>query len=36
MTCSCVTPIPVQQAERKGAARTVCARCGLAVPLKLR
>jgi hypothetical protein len=36
MTCTCVTPIPVQQAERKGAAVTLCARCGLRVPLRLR
>ena len=32
--CACVTPVPVQRAERKGAARTVCARCGRPVPLR--
>ena len=26
-TCQCATPVPVVKAERKGAARTVCARC---------
>jgi hypothetical protein len=26
-TCTCAVPIPVVKAERKGAARTVCARC---------
>jgi hypothetical protein len=36
MTCSCVTPIPVEQAERKGASMTVCARCSLRIPLRLR
>ena len=25
--CRCAVPIPVVKAERKGAARTVCARC---------
>jgi hypothetical protein len=28
-TCECVEPQPKQFAERKGAARTVCAKCGL-------
>jgi hypothetical protein len=28
-TCECNDPQPRQLAERKGAARTVCARCGL-------
>jgi hypothetical protein len=32
--CACAKPVPVQQAEHKGAARTVCARCGR--PLRLR
>jgi hypothetical protein len=34
-TCECVRPVPVQRATRKGAAVTVCARCGGAVPLRL-
>ena len=34
-TCSCEDPIPVQRAERKGAAVTICHRCGLRVPLRL-
>ena len=33
--CSCGTPLPVERAKRKGAAVTVCARCGLPVPLRL-
>jgi hypothetical protein len=28
-SCACAVPKPRQLAERKGAARTVCARCGL-------
>ena len=35
-SCSCSDPIPVQRAERKGAALTVCQRCGLRVPIRLR
>ena len=35
-TCSCDTPVPVERAERKGASVTVCLRCGLRVPVKLR
>jgi len=35
-TCECTDPIPVQRAERKGAAVTICQRCGLRVPLRLR
>jgi hypothetical protein len=35
-TCSCETPIPVERAERKGAAVTVCLRCGLSVAVRLR
>jgi hypothetical protein len=35
-TCSCADPIPVQRAERKGAALTVCQRCGLRVAARLR
>ena len=34
-TCSCADPIPVQRAYRKGAAVTICHRCGLRVPLRL-
>jgi hypothetical protein len=34
-TCTCLLPLPVQRAERKGAARTHCARCGKPVPLRL-
>ena len=34
--CSCADPIPVQRAERKGAAVVVCLRCGLRVPARLR
>jgi hypothetical protein len=36
MTCSCVTPVPVQQATRKGAARTICEKCSLPVKLTLK
>jgi hypothetical protein len=35
MTCTCVTPVPVQQATRKGAAQTVCAKCGDPIRLTL-
>ena len=35
-TCSCADPIPTQRAERKGAALTICLRCGLRVPARLR
>jgi hypothetical protein len=34
-TCTCTKPLPVQRAVRKGAARTVCARCGLPLALRL-
>jgi len=34
-TCKCADPIPVQRAERKGAAVTICHRCGLRVCLRL-
>jgi hypothetical protein len=33
-TCTCPIPVPTVQAVRKGAASTVCARCGL--PVKVR
>jgi hypothetical protein len=32
--CTCAKPLPVHIAERKGAARSVCARCER--PLRLR
>jgi len=35
-TCTCVDPIPVQHASRKGAASTICQRCGLRIRLRLR
>ncbi len=34
-TCSCAAPLPTERAERKGAARTHCARCGLPIPIRL-
>ena len=34
--CTCADPVPVERAERKGAAVVVCQRCGLRVPLRLR
>ena len=34
-TCTCAKPLPVQHAARKGAAQTVCARCGLPLALRL-
>jgi hypothetical protein len=33
--CRCEQPIPKPRAERKGAARTYCARCDRAIPLGL-
>jgi hypothetical protein len=33
--CTCEKPLPVHIAERKGAARSVCARCGLPMRLRL-
>lgn len=35
-SCSCEVPRPREHAVHKGAARTVCERCGLPVPLRLR
>jgi hypothetical protein len=35
-TCECHYPIAEERAERKGAARTYCARCGLPVPITFR
>lgn len=33
--CTCPAPIPVERAERKGAAHTECARCGKPVAPRL-
>jgi hypothetical protein len=33
-TCTCAVPVPVVKAERKGAARTVCARCHLPIRIE--
>ncbi len=33
--CTCDQPIPVERAERKGAARTECARCNLPLQVRL-
>jgi hypothetical protein len=35
-TCRCAEPLPVVRAERKGAAVTVCRRCGSRIPVRLR
>jgi hypothetical protein len=35
-TCTCDDPVPTQRAERKGAAITVCLRCGLRMAARLR
>ena len=34
--CTCERPLPRERAERKGAATTVCDRCGLPVPVRKR
>ncbi|MES1246923.1 MAG: hypothetical protein ABUS54_04540 [Actinomycetota bacterium] len=34
-TCTCGKPAPVERAIRKGVATTVCARCGMPLPLRL-
>jgi hypothetical protein len=34
--CRCEEPLPVHRAERKGAAVTVCMRCGQRIPPRLR
>ena len=34
--CSCERPLPIERAERKGAASVVCLRCGNPVPARLR
>jgi hypothetical protein len=33
--CDCPRPIAEQRAERRGAARTYCARCGRELPLRM-
>jgi hypothetical protein len=33
--CTCAEPIPVERAARKGAAVTVCVRCGKPAKLRL-
>jgi len=33
--CSCTDPMPLERADRKGAAVLVCQRCGLRVPARL-
>jgi hypothetical protein len=32
--CDCAIPIPVERAERRGAAYRVCARCKLPIPVR--
>jgi hypothetical protein len=34
-TCQCAAPAPVVRADRKGAARTYCARCGRPMRIEL-
>lgn len=34
--CTCEKPLPVHMAERKGAARSVCARCERPLRIQLR
>jgi hypothetical protein len=34
-TCECATPLPVERAERKGAARLYCARCDRPLPVRM-
>jgi predicted SprT family Zn-dependent metalloprotease len=34
--CDCPRPIAEQRAERRGAARTYCVRCGRELPLTMR
>lgn len=33
--CRCERPLKRERAERRGAARTYCARCGLEVPVRM-
>jgi len=35
MTCTCVKPVPVERATRKGAAHMECADCGKQIRLTL-
>ncbi len=35
MTCTCLKPVPVERATRKGAAHTECAVCGRQIKLTL-
>ena len=35
-TCTCAVPVPHVQAERKGAARTICATCGRPIRIGFR
>ncbi len=35
VTCTCVDPLPVERATRKGAAQRECLRCGKPIPLRL-
>ena len=34
-TCECASRLPEERAERKGASRLYCARCGLPMPLRM-
>jgi hypothetical protein len=34
-TCTCAEPVPMETAGRKGAARTICGRCGRPVAPRL-
>jgi hypothetical protein len=34
--CACERPLRIERAQRKGAAETVCLRCGEPVPARLR
>jgi len=33
--CDCPRPVPQERAERRGAARTYCARCERQIPIRL-
>jgi hypothetical protein len=33
--CDCPRPVPQERAERRGAARTYCARCDRELPLRI-
>lgn len=32
--CECALPLPIERAERRGAAHTACARCDLPIPVR--